>query len=237
MVYSIVLYLYRLVKGSNMKKCAKCGEEKELENFSNNKAKKDGKCAYCRECYAAVNRSWRQNNPDKDRSIHKKWKEKNPEHLRKKSLEQYYKHHEKNKERNRKWKKVHKNKVNELNKEYHNKKYHNDTNYKITRLLRGRFQKLVKGIHKKNSVLDLLGCSVDELKVYLATKFADGMSWSNHGEWHIDHIKPCSKFDLTKLSEQKKCFHYTNLQPLWAKENLSKNNKFTEPDDLPDHIF
>jgi len=51
------------------------------------------------------------------------------------------------------------------------------------------------------------------------------MSWNNHGEWHIDHIKPCTSFDLSKLSEQKKCFHYKNLQPLWAKDNLSKGAK------------
>ena len=55
------------------------------------------------------------------------------------------------------------------------------------------------------------------------------MSWDNHGfgddKWHIDHIIPCSNFDLTKKEEQKKCFNYKNLQPLWQKDNLSKGNK------------
>ena len=51
------------------------------------------------------------------------------------------------------------------------------------------------------------------------------MSWDNHGEWHIDHIKPISLFDLTKIEEQQICFHYTNLQPLWAKENISKGGR------------
>ena len=54
------------------------------------------------------------------------------------------------------------------------------------------------------------------------------MSWENHGTWHIDHRVPCAKFDLTKKEEQEKCFHYTNLQPLWAKDNLSKGNKYDE---------
>jgi hypothetical protein len=66
------------------------------------------------------------------------------------------------------------------------------------------------------------------LKGYLAGKFKDGMTWENHGEWHIDHIKPCASFNLLDEGEQKKCFHYTNLQPLWASENLSKGCKFID---------
>ena len=61
---------------------------------------------------------------------------------------------------------------------------------------------------------------------YLAAKFQEGMSWDNHGEWHIDHIKPCCKFNLLDDEEQRKCFHYTNLQPLWSKDNLSKGGKY-----------
>ena len=51
------------------------------------------------------------------------------------------------------------------------------------------------------------------------------MTWENHGKWHVDHIKPCCTFDFSKEEEQKKCFHYTNLQPLWAEENLVKAGK------------
>lgn len=73
--------------------------------------------------------------------------------------------------------------------------------------------------------MELTGCELNVLKEFLESKFKQGMSWENHGEWHIDHIKPCCKFDLEDEEEQKKCFHYTNLQPLWAKENLSKGGK------------
>lgn len=55
------------------------------------------------------------------------------------------------------------------------------------------------------------------------------MSWENYGKWHIDHIKPCSKFDLTVKEEQYKCFHYSNLQPLWGPENSAKGNRWVEP--------
>ncbi len=60
------------------------------------------------------------------------------------------------------------------------------------------------------------------LKTWLECKFKEGMTWENRNLWHIDHVLPCSSFDLTKAEEQAKCFHYTNLQPLWASENLSK---------------
>lgn len=60
---------------------------------------------------------------------------------------------------------------------------------------------------------------------HLENLFVEGMSWGKHGEWHIDHIKPCISFDLTIPQQQKECFHYTNLQPLWAKDNLVKSNK------------
>ena len=77
---------------------------------------------------------------------------------------------------------------------------------------------------KKHPMTELLGCTFDELKKHLESKFSDGMNWNNYGRkgWHIDHIVPCCFFDLTRIDEQKKCFHYTNLQPLWAKTNLFK---------------
>ena len=71
-------------------------------------------------------------------------------------------------------------------------------------------------------------CSSDlnKLKQYLEPQFKPEMNWNNHGEiWEIDHIKPCSSFDLTDTEQQKQCFHYTNLQPLWAEDNLRKGDK------------
>jgi hypothetical protein len=63
------------------------------------------------------------------------------------------------------------------------------------------------------------------LRDYLEAKFTEGMTLDNHGKWHIDHIKPCASFDLLHKKQQRKCFHYKNLQPLWAHENLSKGAK------------
>ena len=85
--------------------------------------------------------------------------------------------------------------------------------------------KLKKNSIKSESILKIIGCSVDQLKKNLEKKFKKNMNWGNYGKWHVDHIRPCASFDLTKPKQQKMCFHYTNLQPLWAEENLKKSNK------------
>ncbi len=79
-----------------------------------------------------------------------------------------------------------------------------------------------KGINKAKKTIKLLDCTIPELKKYLEKQFKKGMTWNNYGKWHVDHIRPCCKFDLSKPEEQLKCFNYTNLQPLWAEENLRK---------------
>lgn len=73
-----------------------------------------------------------------------------------------------------------------------------------------------------------MGADIETVKKHLESLFQNGMTWDNHGfdGWHIDHIVPCAAFDLTDPEEQKKCFHYTNLQPLWAKDNLSKGDRY-----------
>ena len=107
--------------------------------------------------------------------------------------------------------------------ESNRKKY--DKNYRILHVIRNRIRVAIKNNVKRGKSLELLGCSILELKKFLTSKFQPGMTWENHGKWHIDHIKPCSFFDMSKPEEQKKCFHYTNLQPLWAKDYLSKGDK------------
>lgn len=126
---------------------------------------------------------------------------------------------------------------NQHNAEYVKQRCKIDPKFKITRILRVRLIRALQDqyTNKQSSMHSLLGCSVSELKMYLSEKFKIGMTWENynHKTWHVDHIKPCSKFDLTKEEEQKKCFHYSNLQPLWAYENLSKGSKYTvEPQDV-----
>lgn len=85
----------------------------------------------------------------------------------------------------------------------------------------------VKNNWKYGTTLELVGAGIAQVKKHLEAQFKPGMNWENHGKlgWHIDHITPCAKFDLSDPEQQKKCFHYTNLQPLWWQENLSKGYK------------
>lgn len=97
-----------------------------------------------------------------------------------------------------------------------------DKTYRLIHSIRNRIRTAIKKEVKSSSSFQLLGCDIAFLKRYLGAKFQPGMSWDNYGVWHIDHIVPCAVFNLSLPEEQRKCFHYTNLQPLWAKDSLSK---------------
>lgn len=121
------------------------------------------------------------------------------------------------------WREIHKKQRNESIKE----RRKNDKNFKILMSLRARIPNALKGNPKIATTMKLVGCSIEFLKQHLQNQFKKGMAWNNYGRygWHIDHKIPCCSFDLSKMSEQRKCFNYKNLQPLWAKENCSKNRK------------
>jgi len=101
----------------------------------------------------------------------------------------------------------------------------NDVNFAFLQNIRKRIWSVLKGYTKTDNTKNIIGCSLEELKQYISSKFVYGMNFDNYGKWHLDHIKPCASFDLSKPEEQQKCFHYTNLQPLWAKDNLTKGAK------------
>jgi hypothetical protein len=90
---------------------------------------------------------------------------------------------------------------------------------------RSRILAVLKGKSKSKKTIELLGCSFEQAKQWIENQFKPGMTWENHGHkgWHIDHIRPCDAFDLEDPEQQKQCFRYTNLQPLWWQDNLSKN--------------
>jgi len=103
-----------------------------------------------------------------------------------------------------------------------------DLNYLFKERMRNRIRSVLTGRMKKsNSTVNLLGCSIDYFIKYIENKFTVGMSWNKISEIHLDHIIPCFYFDLSKESEQKKCFHFTNIQPLWASDNCRKHISLT----------
>jgi hypothetical protein len=124
------------------------------------------------------------------------------------------------------WKKYHKIHKKELKKHHYNyikNRLKIDLDFKLRTYLRNRIWWALKRNCKSFKTMKLIGCSIDQLKRHIEKQFVKGMSFSNYGKWHIDHIIPCARFDLSKPEEQRKCFHYTNLQPLWAKENILKS--------------
>lgn len=169
-------------------------------------------------------------------------KEKRKAYHKKNHKKYYIKNREKTLIRTKKYKQENGDKVNKREREYYHKnketirrrkrkaakkRYYNNINYNIRCKLRTRFRKVLKGNSKSSSVLKLLGCNIEEFKKHIELLWTVGMNWENYNlyGWHIDHIKPCKDFDLTKPEEQAECFHYSNLRPLWAEDNLARNRK------------
>jgi hypothetical protein len=101
-----------------------------------------------------------------------------------------------------------------------------DPQYRLRNHLRSRIRGALMRNKKTGRTLELVGCSIDQLSGWLEIQFRPGMTWENYGPvWHIDHKRPCSSFDLSDPSQQRECFNYKNLQPLFASENLSKSDR------------
>ena len=141
--------------------------------------------------------------------------------------------------RARQWKQANKAKVSAYNKTYGlnhrdeintriRDQYASDPNYTVAMRLRARLYEMVTkaGAAKTGKFRELVDVSREQLLAHLESQFAPGMSWENMGQWHIDHIRPCASFDLTDPAQQRECFHYSNLQPLWAEDNWQKSDKW-----------
>lgn len=119
-------------------------------------------------------------------------------------------------------------KARELQAAYLKERRRSDIAFAIEWRLRSRMSDAVRRVagKKTKTTLTFLGCTLEEFKLYLEARFSCGMSWENRRLWHVDHIRPCATYDLTDPAQQSQCFHYTNLQPLWATDNLQKGRKY-----------
>jgi hypothetical protein len=203
-----------------MKICTKCKEEKEYFNFCKDKNRISGYYPICKNC---VNQS-RLNNKEHFKEIAKKTRLKNKEYYIKYRKQYYIKNKEIIDEINKKYRIENRVKLNKINVEKRN----NNPLLKLSYNTRNLILKSIKknGYTKKNKTYKILGCSFEEFKLHLEKQFTKGMTWENQGEWHLDHIYPVS---LAKDEEELiKLNHYTNFQPLWAFDNISKGNKIIE---------
>lgn len=182
-----------------MKICKKCELDKELEEFHKSSRQKDGYNYYCKKCMRNANK--------------KAWNE----------------HGYKRVERMREYGRENQARHTETSRIWQNKKYKEDPEYRIKDILRTRFYFAVNKEDKFDSVINLIGCSPSKVKEYLSKDFKKEWNWENQGElWEIDHIIPLSKFDLTNPEEQRKAFHYTNLQPMWKTSQIAEQYGYNE---------
>jgi len=183
-------------------------------------------------------KDWYEANKNKRKTYQKEYGKKYWRSNRKKINATKKKYYEKNKEiinsKNRLYKIHNKDKLKinyesykHIKNERKKERFKCDINYKLKEILRSRIRNVIKKNKKAGSAVKDLGCTVEEFKTYLESKFQPGMTWENHGlnGWHIDHIKPLASFDLTNRQQFLEACHYTNLQPLWAKDNIIKSDK------------
>lgn len=152
---------------------------------------------------AASMKRWAKLNPDKVRAIKDRWVKNNLEKRRKASREWNRRNRAKIRERTF-W------------------RYNSDPAFRILSVQRVRLRRALQGRLKLAKTIELIGCGPDELRNHIESLFKSGMSWANYGLWEVDHIKPCSSFNLAILEQQHKCFCFRNLQPLWKSENCKK---------------
>jgi hypothetical protein len=213
----------------NTKICSVCKIEQDIYNFHKNKNSTDGYKSKCKECRKQESKDrylnnfeyfekYKKENREKILENNKLWKKNNPEYRK-----EYYK---KNYEKEINYSRIKNKEKKEYLKNYKRKKYNEDLVFSLKVKLNGRLHKVLKrnNFEKKYKFSEILGCSLEKFKLYFESKFTDGMSWDLMGkEIHIDHIIPCASAKTEE--EMIKLFHYTNLQPLWAKDNMSKSDK------------
>lgn len=201
-------------KAHNSKYCSKICRSKHYEQINKetivNRKKK----------YYILNKNLIKNNE-------KKYRDNNKETIKLRKKNYYLKNKEQIYEKRKFYLFNNREKTREYYKNWTKNKRLNDINFRILDSLRSRLNQVLRKNKKTNNTINLVGCNLDYLKKYLESKFESWMTWDNYGfyGWHIDHIKPCSSFDLKCPIQQLACFHYSNLQPLGALQNMRKGSK------------
>lgn len=195
----------------NMKKCSRCNILKSLSEFTNNKRMADGKSIHCNVC---------------KKLFRKEYADRYPNEIKERKLK-YIKN---NKEKVSTYMKKYQESYKPIRNAREKERLLTEPEYLLRKRIRNNILRYVKrsGVKKTCASTKILGCSHLEFKTYFESKFTDGMTWEifcNSDRIHIDHIIPVDAFDLTVEDELFKCFHFTNLQPLWKEDNLAKSNK------------
>lgn len=228
--------------GEKKARCISCREYKLLDLFSKNKSLQYGISKYCKVCKKIKDKNNYLKHQHENKLKRKEYYQKNKQkrqiyYANKRKTDLNFKINEKIKnkiyrEKNKEILKIKKREYYLKNKKILNKKAvekkNLNINLRLKQNLRSRIWHALKHGNKKENFKELIGCSVEELKLYIEKQFKNGMNWNNYGsEWHLDHIKPCVLFDMTVKEQRLQCFNYKNLQPLWKLENMIKNRFYT----------
>jgi hypothetical protein len=207
--------------------CTKCYKNLDICNFGEDKRNKSGYRSTCNECRKVESRDYRIKNTEKRKETIRKYYEKNKETELLRFNKYREQHSEKRKNTCIEYVKNNKDKVNEYSRNWKKQERTKNPIYKLISNVRRRTKDFLnyKNNNKDLNIVDVLGCSPEYLKEHLEKQFSQGMSWDNYGfyGWHIDHKIPLSSAKTEE--EVYQLCHYTNLQPLWAKDNLSKGGK------------
>jgi hypothetical protein len=219
--------------------CSKCHIEKSVSEFYKNK--RNDIRSECKMCGAKINlkyqktekykntqKKYRENNKKFLNLLAKNYRENNKDKIKIYSQKHYCDNREKYSLYARQWREKHLEHIKMKNRKYLRKRRNEDIEFKIIDNLRRRIHHAIKGNSKSNISINLIGCSIIQLKQHLESQFKLGMNWNNYkkGGWVIDHKIPCKAFNMTDAEQQKICFNFKNLQPLWDKENANKGGKF-----------
>lgn len=208
-----------------LKLCTKCNEEKLLEEFKKHDSSTFGRYNHCKKCVSDYFKLHKEKNKEsyKNRYALDLAKKSQKEEVVKKN--RYLKKYESRKTLEPIAEKIKCNSKKEYNRIYKRNRIARDVDFRMRCNIRSLIKAVIKkqGYKKKSHTFDILGCDYETFKAYFESLFKPGMTWENHGYWHIDHIYPVSRArDEQHLLQLN---HYTNLQPLWADENWAKGTK------------
>ena len=222
-----------------MKVCSKCKIKKLFLDFNKKSSSSDGRSSQCRDCIKNGRYKYKESkrksdkkyyeaNKDKFAEAHKQWTKKNPEKMNAYREKWAANNPDKQKESKLKWDRANKDRKNKTNKLRSKYRYHTDEKYKLVKIMRAMFYRVIfEAKFKKTSKMkDIVNYSANDLRIHIENKFIDGMRWNNHGDWHIDHIKPIAQFLKEGITDPVIINALDNLQPLWAKDNMSKGDKY-----------
>ena len=210
--------------------CRVCKTNKDLRDFPKSHCHKSGLDTQCIACKSIQSKEYTAKHKDRRNAYHRQYYQDNKPTF---SEAQKKKRAENPEEFKAYYRKYYQDNKQEIHRKIREKRKKN-VPFRLAHNGRTRLNKILKdgNANKVASARELCGCTPEDLKRHLESQFKLGMTWENHGvwrhgqpmTWHIDHIKPCASFDLTDPEQQKACFHYTNLQPLWALDNMSKQD-------------